>query len=194
MKNFNPPKLEIPFGEKKILLHCCCAPCSSAIVECLLANSARPTLFYFNPNIYPRQEYEKRRDESLRHAQSLGLECVEADCGHETWIDLVKGLEREPERGARCSKCFEMRLLAAAKYAAENGFKVFATTLASSRWKDISQINSAGKAASEKYPQTFFWAQNWRKGGLYERRNELLKEYGFYNQQYCGCEFSIRKT
>lgn len=159
MKNFNPPKLEIPFGEKKILLHCCCAPCSSAIVECLLANSARPTLFYFNPNIYPRQEYEKRRDESLRHAQSLGLECVEADCGHETWIDFVKGLEREPERGARCSKCFEMRLLAAAKYAAENGFKVFATTLASSRWKDISQINSAGKAASENTRKHFLGAK-----------------------------------
>ena len=193
MKKFNPPKLEIPFGEKKILLHCCCAPCSSAIVECLLANSARPTLFYFNPNIYPREEYQKRRDESMRHAEMLGLEYVEADSEHKPWLESVKGLECEPERGARCLKCFEIRLLATAKYAAENGFKVFATTLASSRWKDISQINSAGELAAKKYPQTFFWAQNWRKGGLSERRSQLLRKYGFYNQQYCGCEFSIRK-
>lgn len=186
-------KLEVPFGEKKILLHCCCAPCSSAIVECLLANSVRPTIFYFNPNIFPPEEYKKRRDESLRHAKLLGLEHVDADCSHEEWLGYIRGLEREPERGARCLKCFEMRLIAAAKYASENGFKVFATTLASSRWKDICQINLAGELAAKKYPQTFFWAHNWRKGGLSERRGELLKEYGFYNQQYCGCEFSIRK-
>jgi predicted adenine nucleotide alpha hydrolase (AANH) superfamily ATPase len=100
-------------------------------------------------------------------------------------------MEHEPERGQRCERCFTLRLTAAARKAQQLGIQHFATTLASSRWKSLEQIERAGLAAEKTVPGTAFWAQNWRKGGLQERRNQLLKEYAFYNQQYCGCEFSM---
>ena len=187
-------KIEVPYGEKKVLLHTCCAPCSSAIVECLMANSVQPTLFYYNPNIFPVQEYEKRKAECIRHAQLLGLHFVDADYDHDRWLEDIKGLENEPERGARCLQCFKQRLMATAIHADENGFKVFATTLATSRWKDLKQIEAAGASVAALFPNLVFWAQNWRKGGLLERRNELIHKYGFYNQSYCGCEFALRVT
>ena len=99
----------------------------------------------------------------------------------------------KPERGSRCLKCFTLRLTETARYASEHGFSVFTTTLASSRWKSLEQINEAGRRAAALYPGTLFWEQNWRKGGLQDRRNQLLKEYDFYNQQYCGCEFSMQR-
>ncbi|MDR1525529.1 MAG: epoxyqueuosine reductase QueH [Tannerella sp.] len=184
-------KIEAPGGETKILLHACCAPCSTAIVECLLENDIRPTLFYYNPNIFPDEEYEKRKAECLRHTQMLGLDYADADYEHDKWLCEVKGLEGEPERGARCLKCFKIRLAATAKYAGEHGFSVFATTLATSRWKNLEQISEAGAYAAALFPGLVFWAQNWRKGGLSERRNELVRLYDFYNQPYCGCEFSM---
>ena len=183
--------INAPEGETEILLHACCAPCSSAIVECLLENDIRPTLFYYNPNISPKEEYEKRKTECIRHTQLLGLDFVDADYDHNKWLKAVKGLESEHERGARCLSCFKERLVATALYANENNFKVFTTTLATSRWKSLEQIFDAGKYAESIIPSVKFWAQNWRKGGLSERRNELVRTYGFYNQQYCGCEFSI---
>ncbi|MDR1723197.1 MAG: epoxyqueuosine reductase QueH [Tannerella sp.] len=181
-----------PNGVGEILLHVCCAPCSSAIVECLLANDIRPTVFYFNPNIFPREEYERRKNESIRHAAMLGLDFVDADYDHEKWLSEVRGLESEPERGERCLQCFKIRLSVTARYAAEHGFGVFATTLATSRWKSLEQITIAGNYAAALYPGLTFWSQNWRKGGLTERRNELVREYAFYNQQFCGCEFSAK--
>ena len=173
-----------------MLLHTCCAPCSSAIVECLLANGIQPTLYFFNPNIFPNDEYEKRKAECIRHAQMLNIRFVDADYDHVKWLETVKGLEDEPERGARCLACFRLRLTATAMFAVENRFKVFATTLASSRWKSLSQIQEAGEAAASMFPDLVFWAYNWRKGGLSERRKELVRMYGFYTQPFCGCEFS----
>ena len=174
----------------RVLLHACCAPCSSAIVEWMLNNGVRPTIFYYNPNIFPREEYEIRKNESKRHAESLGLEWIDGDYNHESWQQCVCGLENEPERGRRCEQCFLMRMKAAAEKAKEFGIKYFTTTLASSRWKNLEQINRAGHEAEKLVDGVVFWDQNWRKGGLYERRNQLLKEFNFYNQQYCGCEFS----
>jgi len=182
--------IEAPHGAKEILLHTCCAPCSSAIVECLLANKVRPVLFYYNPNIFPDQEYNKRKAECVRHARMLDLHFVDADYDHAKWLEVVKDLENEPERGARCLQCFKLRLTATAIYANDNGFKVFATTLATSRWKDLKQIEAAGASVAAMFPNLVFWAHNWRKGGLMERRNQLIRTYGFYNQSYCGCEFS----
>jgi len=177
----------------KVLLHSCCAPCSAAIIECMLQNNIRPTVFYYNPNIFPKEEYEIRKAEAIRFVTAQGLEFVDADYDHELWKANVCGLEHEPERGKRCLKCFMLRLTETAKYASEHGFEAFTTTLASSRWKSLEQINEAGRLAASLYPNVQFWEQNWRKGGLQERRNQLLKEYGFYNQQYCGCEYSFRK-
>ena len=184
--------VEVPGGESKILLHTCCAPCSSAIVECLLKHGIRPTIFYCNPNIYPLDEYLKRKNECSRYAESLGLEIVDSDYDHDGWLGCVKGLEEEPERGGRCLKCFRMRLRKTAEYARDHGFKVITTTLASSRWKSLEQIEAAGLDACADIPEVTFWTQNWRKGGLSERRVAIIKEMNFYNQTYCGCEFSIR--
>jgi len=183
----------IPEGVTEVLLHACCAPCSSAIVEWLMQHDVRPTIFYYNPNIWPREEYDIRKNESKRHAENLGLKWIDGDYDHERWLEEVKGLEGEPERGNRCLQCFKHRLLATALLAHQTGIRVFTTTLASSRWKRIEQISTAGEYAMQAVPDTLFWAQNWRKDGLSDRRNQLLKEYGFYNQQYCGCEFSVRK-
>ena len=184
------PAIIVPEGLHRVLLHACCAPCSSAIVEWLLAHDIQPTIFYYNPNIWPREEYEIRKGESKRHAESLGVEWIDGDYHHDEWLQGVCGLEGEPERGRRCEQCFLLRLTAAARKAAELGIPFFATTLASSRWKNLEQINRAGLSAEQRINEVKFWPQNWRKGGLQERRNQLLKEYGFYNQQYCGCEFS----
>lgn len=178
----------------RVLLHACCAPCSSAIVECMLKLGMKPTVFFSNPNIYPLEEYEIRKQELIRFLKMQQIPFVEDPYNHETWLNCIKGLENEPERGSRCSVCFEMRLRQAARYAAENGFTWLTTTLASSRWKNIEQINEAGKRATADYPTVTFWEQNWRKGGLQERRNELLRYYNFYNQTFCGCEYSQQPT
>ena len=156
---------------ENVLLHSCCAPCSAAIVEWMLAQDIRPTLYYFNPNIFPQEEYEIRKSECSRYAQKLGLEIIDGDYDHTAWLSDVAGLEDEPERG----------------------FRLFTTTLASSRWKSLQQITEAGKWAAARFEGLEFWEKNWRKGGLSERRKILLAENGFYNQQYCGCEFSFRK-
>ena len=206
--------IKAPMGETTVLLHTCCAPCSSAIIEALLHSGITPVIYYCNPNIYPFEEYEIRKRECTRYAQSLGLEIVDADYDHDSWLDQMTGLENEPERGGRCLKCFKMRLLRTAQYARERGIKVITTTLASSRWKSLDQINEAGRwaccnldgpsdlDAGENIPGTstippqnevIWWEQNWRKGGLQERRLQIIKEYDFYNQLYCGCEFSMRK-
>ena len=179
----------------KLLLHTCCAPCSGAIIERLLQEGVRPVIYYCNPNIWPEDEYLIRKDECTRYAESLGLEIVDDDYDHGQWLSEVAcGLENEPERGASSLKGFRMRLLRSARYAAEHGFDTLTTTLASSRWKSLDQINEAGRWACSLLEGTpvQWWDRNWRKGGLQERRNSIIKEMGFYNQQYCGCEFSMR--
>ena len=176
----------------EVLLHTCCAPCSAAIVERMMAEGDVPVIYYYNPNIFPEEEYQRRKDECTRFCRSLGLTIIDADYDHEQWLQGVQGLEHEPERGRRCTQCFLMRLTVTARYAAAHGYSVIATTLASSRWKNIDQINEAGRLAAQSVEGVTFLERNWRKGGLQERRNTLIKQYGFYNQQYCGCEFSFR--
>ena len=189
---------EFPFGQKKVLLHTCCAPCTSAIIEFLMSHEVEPVIYYCNPNIYPYEEYLIRKNECTRYARELGLEIVDADYDHQVWLETVRGLEDEPERGGRCAACFRMRLLQSARYARERGISVITTTLASSRWKSLEQIDEAGRWACSMVnaeagdEAVRWWEKNWRKGGLQERRNQIIKEYGFYNQQWCGCEFSRR--
>ncbi len=189
-------KLTLPDGSKAeghaVLLHACCAPCSAAIVECMLRNGMRPTVFFSNSNIYPLQEYEVRKQELIRFLKAQDVPYVEDEYDHEMWREAVVGLENEPERGSRCSVCFQFRLRRAARYAQEHGFHLLTTTLASSRWKNIHQIDQAGNVAVADCPDVQWWEQNWRKGGLQMRRGELLRLNDFYNQLYCGCEFSFR--
>lgn len=174
-----------------VLLHSCCAPCSSAILEWLLAHDYAPTVFYFNPNIFPQEEYLVRRNECMRYCARLGVPYVDGDYDHALWREAVKGLENEPERGARCRQCFGVRMLATARTAARLGIGAFTTTLAGSRWKRLDQIREAALEAVSLTPGVKYWDVNWRKGGLQERRGELLRIEGFYNQLWCGCEFSM---
>ena len=158
----------------------------------MLANDYMPTIYYCNPNIYPFEEYQVRKQECTKYATALGLEIVDADYNHNEWQCCIKGLENEPERGARCLECFRMRLLSAARYASEHGFTLFTSTLDSSRWKRHDQIVEAGNWAAAQFPGIKFWDKNWRQGGLQERRSQIIKEQDFYNQRYCGCEFSMQ--
>lgn len=174
----------------------------------MMQHDVQPTIFYCNPNIYPEEEYLIRKNEITRYAADLGLTIIDDDYDHAAWLRHIEGLEQEPERGSRCLECFKYRLLRSAQKARELGIDEFTTTLASSRWKRLDQINAAGHWAAQQVnadlPATpcgdttpaavHFDDRNWRKGGLQERRNELLRLNGFYNQQYCGCEFSFRSN
>lgn len=179
---------------QKTLLHTCCAPCSAPIIEWMLQNDIQPVLFFYNPNIYPEAEYLKRKEESIRFAEKNQLEFIDGDYNHKEWLQGIAGLENEPERGKRCMNCFKIRMAATAALAAKMQIPTFTTTLTGSRWKNFSQIVEAGLLAESLVSGTKFWDRDWKKGGLTERRKVLLLENDFYNQQYCGCEFSIRKV
>lgn len=187
-----PLRQEVPGGEDaKILLHACCAPCSGAIIEYMVREGLRPTVFFSNANIFPLKEYEIRRDECRRWCEANGLVFIDDDYDHAAWQVIARGLEQAPERGPRCLHCFRYRLERAARYAKENGYDVLTTTLASSRWKDLDQVNAAGAWACARFPGVTWWPRNWRTGGLQQRRGEIIREQCFYNQLYCGCEFSL---
>ena len=176
----------------KLLLLSCCAPCSCAVIKKLAEAGTDFAVVFYNPNIRPVAEYEKRRDENERVCQIYHVPFIELEYDNDSWCQATKGLENEPERGSRCLECFRMRLASAARYAHTHGYRVITTTLASSRWKSLEQINKAGMEAAAPYDDVVWWDRNWRKNGLQERRGELIRKYGFYNQQYCGCEFSLR--
>lgn len=253
--------------KERILLHCCCAPCSTAIIEWMVGTGLRPGIFFSNSNIVPFSEYSIRRDELCRYAAAHGLETIDDEYDHAAWLAFVRRLENHPptamsspsadlhsrspslskrpsiriadmpERGPRCQECFKFRLLRAARYASAHGYTLLTTTLASSRWKDLEQVDAAGRwvcgevngfglemesgLESERLlsgglsrnrsdkdvygleserdvtmpvsgGKVLWWNQNWRKGGLQERRNALIKEWNMYNQTFCGCEFSER--
>ena len=177
--------------KEPILLHSCCAPCSSAILEWLLQNDYAPHVYYFNPNIFPEEEYLVRKNECIRYCEKLAVPFTDGDWDHAGWRNAVKGHECDPERGERCRLCFGVRMRATAAMAAKLGIKRFTTTLAGSRWKRLDQIREAALEAAALHPGTTYWDQNWRKGGLQERRGEILREENFYNQLWCGCEFSM---
>lgn len=178
---------------KKVLLHCCCAPCSAPIIEWMQNNNISPVLFFYNPNIYPIGEYLKRKQEWSKYAQLKKLEFIEGDYNHNAWLNKISGFENQPERGLRCLLCFKMRLEATSLLASKLNIPTFTTTLAGSRWKSFKQIVEAGNFSASSIDGVQFWDKDWKKGGLTERRKALLLENNFYNQQYCGCEFSIRK-
>ncbi|MDR1793367.1 MAG: epoxyqueuosine reductase QueH [Bacteroidales bacterium] len=182
---------DIPQEMKKLVLHACCAPCSSAIIEFLHHRQIEPIVFFFNPNIVPFDEYQHRKSELIRYLNLFKIQFIDADYDHQQWLQSIEGLEEEPERGKRCAACFSFRLAKTALFATQNNIRFFTTTLTSSRWKDKNQIFTAGEQAQALYPTTVFWKMDWKKGGLSERRSQIIKEQQFYNQQYCGCEFGF---
>ena len=186
LSNYVRPLMTLPNNENKLLLHSCCAPCSGEIIEALAASKIKTTVFFYNPNIHPIDEYEIRKNENRRFCEKVGFECVDGDYDKENWFERIKGLENEPERGERCTKCFDMRFERSALFAYENKFKIFATTLGISRWKDMNQINESGKRAASRFSNISFWDINWRKQGGSSRMIEISKREKFYQQEYCG--------
>lgn len=175
----------------KLLVLSCCAPCSCGAIEHLVQKGVEVTVLFYNPNIFPQPEYEKRRDEQERICHSLGADFVELPYEHETWKKQVQGLEQEPERGKRCSVCFYIRLKQAARYARQHHFDLFTSVLGVSRYKNIEQVHEQAHQVwrEEGAP---YWANSWRKQGLSELRQALIKEFNLYQQTYCGCEYSRR--
>lgn len=180
----------------RLLLHACCAPCSSSVVE-RLADDYAITIYFYNPNIHPRAEYVKRRDELQRWcSQIAGITCITPDYVPEKWMEQVRGLEREPERGRRCNRCFRLRLQHAAMYARAHNYDLFTTVLSISPHKRHERINRLGRVISRCYAVEFY-AANFKKKNGYKRSVEISRELGFYRQNYCGCVFSAvgaRKT
>ncbi len=152
------------------------------------------TVLFYNPNIHPLAEYTLRKEENIRYARKLGVPFVDLDYDKDNWFTRVKGLEDAPERGERCTACFDMRFERSALYAAEHGFSVFSSTLGISRWKDMNQINACGVRAASRYPDMHYWDYNWRKAGGSQRMIENAKREEFYQQEYCGCVYSLRDT
>ena len=183
-----------PNGEKKVLLHSCCAPCSGSVIEDMHKAGLELTVYFYNPNIHPIEEYLLRKEENIRYAEKLGIPFIDADYDDQRWFKMMKGHERDPERGERCSMCFEMRFVKTAEYAAQNDFKVITSCLGISRWKNFDQVTQSGVKAASLYSGVMYWNYNWRKERGSERMIEISKKEEFYQQQYCGCAYSLRDT
>lgn len=181
-------------GEKpKLLLHACCAPCSSATLE-RLAGHFDLSILYYNPNIYPPEEYHRRESELERFVKDAGyagIPVIELPYNPQEFYDAVKGLEEEPERGGRCTICYRLRLEKTAQYAAAHGFEWFTTTLSISPVKDPVRLNTIGTELAAQYGLKYLLSEFRKKDG-YKRSLALSAEYGLYRQDYCGCEFSKR--
>ena len=152
------------------------------------------TIFFYNPNIHPKKEYEIRKEENIRFAEKLGMPFIDADYDVQNWFKRAKGLEWAPEKGERCTKCFDMRFERTALYAFENGFTTISSSLGISRWKDMNQINECGIRAAKNYEGISYWTYNWRTEGGGARMYEIAKREEFYKQEYCGCIFSLRDS
>lgn len=194
LDDYERPVLETPEPGEKLLLHSCCAPCGGEILEAVQASGIDTTVYFYNPNIHPAAEYEMRKAEDKRFCEQLGIPHIDGDYDTEHWFDRIKGLENEPERGARCTVCFDVRFERTAAYAAANGFGLISSTLGISRWKNMEQINDCGVRAASRYDDVTYWTLNWRKQGGSQRMIEIAKREGFYQQEYCGCVYSLRDT
>lgn len=177
-----------------LLLHACCAPCSSACIE-RLGNVFKISVLFYNPNITDSLEYNKRLDELknfvLKFKVKYPIEVIEGRYDSNEFFTMARGLEKEKERGSRCFKCYELRLRETAKIASEKGFDFFTTTLSLSPYKNSNWINEIGSNLEKEYNSNFLYSDFKKKNG-YKRSIELSKEYNLYRQNYCGCIYSKR--
>ncbi len=189
-------KLINDINEKNItptlLLHSCCAPCSSYVIE-YLSPYFNITILYYNPNISPIEEYEKRKQEQIKLIKELPtknkVNILDCDYDNDLYEKTIKGLEKEPERGSRCTKCFLLRLEKTAITAKKNNFDYFGTTLTVSPYKNSKLLNEIGLSLQEKYNIKYLYS-DFKKNNGYKRSIELSKEYNLYRQNYCGCIYS----
>ena len=177
----------------KLLLHSCCAPCSSFVIE-YLSTYFEMEVYFFNPNIHPEKEYLRRLDEQIRMVEEMGLnyQVIGPEHQSELFYEAVKGCERLGEGSERCVRCFDLRLEKAAEYAAAHGFEYFTTSLTISPMKNAAKLNELGEAAGLKYGVKFL-NSDFKKNNGYKRSIELSKQYDLYRQHYCGCAFSIKE-
>jgi len=194
MTDFQRPTLSLPEGGRRLLLHSCCAPCSGEVMEAITASGIDYAIFFYNPNIHPVKEYELRKQENIRFAEQHGIPFIDCDYDTDNWFARARGMENEPERGIRCTMCFDMRFERTALYAHEHGYDIISSSLGISRWKDMQQINGCGHRAAGRYEGLQYWDYNWRKGGGANRMIEISKREQFYQQEYCGCVYSLRDS
>lgn len=165
------------------------------MVEEMVSAGHNVTIFFYNPNIHPRQEYDIRKNENKRFAEKLGISFVDADYDSDEFYARTRGMEYDPERGRRCSACFDMRMERTAEYAREHGFDCFTTTNATSRWKDQQQVNRSGLNAAAKFGfRPFYWKYDWQTDQMTQRKYRINAEQRFYKQEYCGCTYSLRDS
>ncbi len=180
----------------RLLLHSCCGPCSAPVLE-YLTQYFDVTLFWYNPNIWPQEEFDLRLEEQQKLIRAMGLEeQVRVVCrprNSEAWYRATEGLEHEPEGGTRCTECFRLRLREAAVYAAENDFDYYCSTLTLSRHKDPLRINALGEQFEEEFGIRWLPSE-FKKRGRELRSKQLCEQFGIYRQDYCGCEYSMRKN
>ena len=183
-------------GEKRprVLLHSCCGPCSSSVLEKLIRNF-EVTLLWYNPNLYPQEEFDRRFAAQLELIEKMGLaedvQILAEKRTHEDYLARVRGLEGEPEGGARCTECFRLRLYECARLAKQYGFEYFCTTLSVSRHKDAERINALGEEIGRVFGVKWLPSDFKKRGGEL-RSQQLSEQHGIYRQNYCGCEFSLR--
>ena len=179
----------------RLLLHSCCAPCSSYVLE-YLSQYFEITVYYYNPNIFPAEEYEKRVEEERKLIEAMNfvhpVDLIAAPYEPESFYQIAKGYEKEPEGGERCVRCYELRLREAARLAASLGYDYFTTTLTISPLKRADKLNEIGERLAEEYGVACL-PSDFKKRNGYKRSIELSKEYGLYRQDYCGCVYSIRE-
>ena len=188
-------QLTLPEGtHPPVLMHSCCAPCAGELMEAMIYSKIPFSIFFYNPNIHPKKEYDIRKKENIRYARKHQIPFIDADYDVEKWFKRVEGQENEPERGERCTSCFDMRFEKTAYYASKHGFPLITSSLGISRWKDMDQINRAGLLSASSYHNVTYWTYNWRKKGGAARMYEIAKEESFYKQEYCGCVYSLRDT
>ncbi|MBR6685190.1 MAG: epoxyqueuosine reductase QueH [Alphaproteobacteria bacterium] len=174
----------------RLVLVSCCAPCSAGAIK-QLAETQIPNVddfivLFYNPNIFPESEYTKRMNEQIKYCESCGVKYAVLEYDHDAWRNAVRGFESEPERGGRCSICFEYRFKRAVKFARENGYNAIASVLGVSRHKSQQQVDNAAQSVCD---DILYIPIKWDEG----MRSQINKESDFYRQNYCGCEFSIRK-
>lgn len=189
-------KLKLQPKKPKLLLHVCCGPCSTACLS-VIADFFDITLLFYNPNIHPYDEYEKRFNElqkfvKIKNNDGYSIKIINANYDPNEYFEKIKGLENEKEGGARCTECFKLRLEYSAKYALENKFDYFTTTLTISPYKNSQLINEIGKDLQEKYGVQYLFS-DFKKNEGYKKSIELCKQYGIYRQDYCGCIFSKKE-
>lgn len=196
MHNFSISKNCIPeslmLHPSSLILHCCCAPCSGGIITALLEFGITPTVLFYNPNIHPEDEYLLRKRTLTAFLEKKHVPFFDSDYTPDLWFNTTAGMENEPQRGKRCSACFQMRLEYSAQFAKNNGFNIFTSSFGISRWKNMEQVNQAGKIAGEKYG-ILYWDYNWRKNGGQDLMRETTRQEGFYEQKYCGCRYSLNQ-